>query len=180
MMKKTVLFLLLLIILVLSGCFLFTDFNQTIRLAENALKSGSGSTALEYANEALLAAQNDAEKSKGYMLKGYAYYLLGQYTTASGTFDTSLNLVSDYSAYAGKILTLFMMGNEQLILGYFEKIESIPENWFFELNGQRIEKSTLYNTFAISAKLKDDQIKFEEVRSLINSDLAMKLEAFFE
>ncbi|HOO31626.1 MAG TPA: tetratricopeptide repeat protein [Thermotogota bacterium] len=180
-MKRTVMTAVFLsCLLILTGCFLFNDFDQSTSLAENALKNGSASSALNYAEEAFIAARDNGEKSKAMMLKGYAYYLLGQYANASTAFDGSLNYSSNNDSISGKILSLFMLNSNSLVLEYIEEISLLPDSWSLEINNISIDKTSLYRTAALSAKLVKNQQKFNEIQIYLNQSLAAKMEAFFD
>jgi hypothetical protein len=172
-------FVFVLLLFLLSGCMFFTNFEKTVSLAENAIRSGSGTNALNYAEEALNIAQNDEQKSKAFMLKGYAHYLLAQYSSASSSFGSSLNYSANYDSYSGKILSLFMLGSNSLLPEYIDELNSFPELWSFTLNKDIINKGKLYEAIALSASLLKNQTAFSQVKNKIDSDLAVKMEAFF-
>src|SRR6056297_260229 len=178
-MKKIILLLVFSLIICCTSCMVSNEFSSFYHLAITAIANGSEDTVLEYSLRLKELSKTKEENSIAHMIRGYGYYLSGNYNQALTEYDLSRNYSDTEEAYTGILLSYALMSDYEMINLHLDFLENIPDRWTFLVNKETITKSRLYELCALSSAIQKNREIFDSLKDKISIEKTHELEGFF-
>jgi len=162
----------------ISGCFLFEDFNQKYSEGVAFLRSGQITLAISFFNKALQIADSNANKAKASAMLAWCY-LPSDNSVCEEFLELSTGLSATSEGLSCQTSLKYKEKDFQWLSDNRSLIESVPASWYISIDKETINLNSLLELLLSSYGFLDDKVSFDQLKSLVEVTIAEKMEVVF-